>query len=192
MRTSHEVPLVDAVEGPPLWIPVVGGHRFECPAHHRHHDVRHARVVRLTITQGLPTVRLRKIRPVVGMRVIDHSDAEAVVFETTERQDVPRIHVVGDASRTRKGTRILFVLGVLDVSARDQPPLLATEHDDSTALVRVFGGGLARDDVQFVWGQDHRSPPASAGMIVTSSPSLSGVFRPWSASIPSLLTKMFT
>ena len=81
---------------------------------------------------------------------------------------------------------------VLIVPTWQQPSLAGPLQDDTTALPRVLLDGLALDRSQLGAREDHAPPPASAGMMVTSSPSRSGVFKPWSASIPSLLTKMLT
>jgi len=80
--------------------------------------------------------------------------------------------------------RILGVQLVLDVPAPDdapEPPLL---EDDAARLARVFLDRLPPDRVEL----RRRPPPASAGMIVTSSPSLSAVRCPWSDSIASPFT----
>ena len=73
---------------------------------------------------------------------------------------------------------------VLHVAARHVPALGAAHQDHAAALVRILGDGLLLDRGE-LFPRDQHAPPASAGMIATSSPSLSGVPSP---SIASLFT----
>ncbi len=90
---------------------------------------------------------------------------------------------------------ILGVQRVLDVPAPEDPAQVALLEDDAARLARIFLKRLAADRLELLGRDDHdaatvsgRPPPASAGMIVTSSPSLRGVRSPWSDSIASLFT----
>jgi hypothetical protein len=100
--------------------------------------------------------------------------------------------------------RVAGVELVLRVPARKEEALAGIARageDDATALGGILGDGLRGHRVELAPRQDHRSggsagavrhagraPPASAGMIETSSPSLSAVARPPSDSMASLFT----
>src|SRR5438093_6866061 len=91
----------------------------------------------------------------------------------------------------RVAHRVLGVEIVLRVAAPHEAPLGAPYDDHTARLVRVLLDRLAADRRELLRRDDHR-PPARAGMIATSSPSLSGVASPSSESIASLFTKMLT
>src|SRR5216117_2372797 len=80
---------------------------------------------------------------------------------------------------------------VLRFTAPHDAPLGSPRDDHAARLVGVLLARLAADRRELLRCEDHR-PPARAGMIATSSPSLSGVASPSSDSIASLFTKMLT
>ena len=118
------------------------------------------------------------------MRVVDDGEGEALVDHSIEPERIERVHVIGVARRARKRHGVARVHLVLHVAARQVAALGAAHEDHAAALVRVLGDRLPLDRGR-LFGGDQHAPPASAGMIATSSPSLSGVPRP---SIASLLT----
>jgi len=84
--------------------------------------------------------------------------------------------------------RILGVQLVLNIPAPDEPAQRALLQDDAARLARIFLDRLPADRLELFGVTIARAPPASAGMIATSSPSLRGVRSPWRDSIASLLT----
>src|SRR4029434_7187462 len=93
--------------------------------------------------------------------------------------------------------RILGVQLVLDVPAPDDATEPSLLENDAARLARIFLDRLPPDRLELLRRDDHgapaarrRPPPASAGMIVTSSPSLSAVRWPWSDSIASPVTEV--
>ena len=128
------------------------------------------------------------------MRMIDHRDREPLPLETSDAEQVFGIDEIGRAGVPRMTQRILGMQLVLDVPAPDELARPALDQDDAARLVGILLDRLPADRVELLGRDDHDAPggrarpPASAGMIVTSSPSRSGVRSPWRDSIASLFT----
>src|SRR5207244_8724510 len=76
---------------------------------------------------------------------------------------------------------------ILRVTKAHQSPFHAVCQHHPATLARIVGLRVLADGGDFFGGENH-PPPAMAGMIATSSPSLSGVESPSSDSIASLFT----
>src|SRR5687767_5631799 len=114
--------------------------------------------------------------------MIDDGDPEAIAFQPADLQEVRGIDVVRGARVARISLGVATVQVVLHVAAADEPALPAAGDDDTARLARILADGVITDLTQLVGGHDHQ-PPASAGMIATSSPSFTGVCRPARSSI---------
>src|SRR5262249_29664194 len=121
----------------------------------------------------------------VDVRVVDDDHREPLALEPPDAQEVGGVDVVRRPRVARVADRVASVQLVLDVAAADQPPVVTAGEDDPARLVRLFPARLGAAGISLRQAQDPPAPPASAGMMATSSPSSSRVSLP---SIASLLT----
>src|SRR5918996_232248 len=168
-------------------VPAECGDRFDSAADHRGDDVDRARIGRFAADDGLPAVGFGKVRAGVDVRMIDHGDGEAMALEVPDAQQVLGIDVVRGAGIAGVAHGIAAVQLVLSVATAEQPSLGAPAQHHPAGLEGILFDRLGADRVELGRGQDH-APPASAGMMATSSPSPRGVPSPPSSSIGSLFT----
>src|SRR5207244_6561955 len=107
---------------------------------------------------------------------------ESVALHASDAQEVGGVEGVRGPRVARVAPRVAGVEIVLRVTAPHDAPLGAPRDDHAARLVGVLLARLAADRPELLRCEDHR-PPARAGMIATSSPSLSGVASPSSDSI---------
>src|SRR2546430_6864858 len=125
------------------------------------------------------------------MREVDHRELEPFIHQVVHLSLVGAIDIVRARRMARELRGISPVHLILRVTKAHQSPFHAVCQHLPATLARIVGLRVLADGGVFFGGENH-PPPARAGMIATSSPSLSGVESPSSDSNASLFTEMLT
>src|SRR5262249_38205581 len=141
-------------------------------SHDGQDDVRGPRVLRLAGHQRLFLIGRREIRSGVRMRVVDDPDLVALLLEPRHAKQILRMHGEGSLRVSRVALRIPRMERFRLVPAREDLPPAATRHPAPAPPARILGNRLLADRRQLLRCENHRAPPASAGMIATPSRSV--------------------